>query len=351
VGTHGPEPVDYPTFAARVAAQVVARRDDLGILVCGSGIGVCIAANKVPGIRAAYVTDTYSAKMSRAHNDANVLCLGARVTGPELMKHFRAQAVRFGTAVVTADVTKIDFSKRPFQSWVDDDLYTSDAVIVTTGATAKYLDIPSEKPLMGRGVSACAVCDGAIPFYRNKVLGVVGGGDTAMEEAMYLTKFASEVVVIHRRDQFRASKVMAGRVQFCFSPILVAMGQVKAGRVLALAVSTAARSPMFPDVPTVAEAAIPGFEYDQWYGLLVAAKTPRPLVNTLNKEIVRVLALPDIKERLLTQGATPAPSTPTTCWRSCWRRWRRRPPAPPRRSPARSPRRHRWPATSTDRST
>ena len=86
VGTHGPEPVDYPTFAARVAAQVVARRDDLGILVCGSGIGVCIAANKVPGIRAAYATDTYSAKMARAHNDANVLCLGARVTGPELMK-------------------------------------------------------------------------------------------------------------------------------------------------------------------------------------------------------------------------------------------------------------------------
>ena len=86
LGTHGPEPVDYPLYAARVAAQVVGRRDDLGILVCGSGIGVCIAANKVPGIRAAYATDTYSAKMARAHNDANVLCLGARVTGPELMK-------------------------------------------------------------------------------------------------------------------------------------------------------------------------------------------------------------------------------------------------------------------------
>ena len=86
VGTHGPEPVDYPTYAARVATRVAARRDDLGILVCGSGIGVCIAANKVPGIRAAYATDTYSAKMARAHNDANVLCLGARVTGPELMK-------------------------------------------------------------------------------------------------------------------------------------------------------------------------------------------------------------------------------------------------------------------------
>jgi len=86
LGTHGPDRVDYPLYAARVAAQVAGRRDDLGILVCGSGIGVCIAANKVPGIRAAYATDTYSAKMARAHNDANVLCLGARVTGPELMK-------------------------------------------------------------------------------------------------------------------------------------------------------------------------------------------------------------------------------------------------------------------------
>jgi ribose 5-phosphate isomerase B len=86
VGTHGSEPVDYPAYAARVASRVASGSDALGVLVCGSGIGVCIAANKVPGIRAAYATDTYSAKVSRAHNDANVLCLGARVTGPELMK-------------------------------------------------------------------------------------------------------------------------------------------------------------------------------------------------------------------------------------------------------------------------
>src|SRR5690349_20535035 len=103
---------------------------------------------------------------------------------------------------------------------------------------------------------------------------------------------------------------MAGRVQFWFSPILVATGQVKAGRVLALAVSTAARSPMFPDVTTVAEAAIPGFEYDPWYGLLVAAKTPRPLVNILNTEIFRVRSVSHIEERLLTQGGTSAPTAP-----------------------------------------
>jgi thioredoxin reductase (NADPH) len=131
------------------------------------------------------------------------------ITGPELMKHFRAQAVRFGTAIVTADVTKIDFSQRPFKSWVEDDLYTSDTVIVTTGATAKYLEIPSEKPLMGRGVSACAVCDGA--FFKGEDVIVVGGGDTAMEEANYLTGMCNSVTLIHRRNEFRASKIMQER--------------------------------------------------------------------------------------------------------------------------------------------
>ena len=106
------------------------------------------------------------------------------------------------------------------------------------------------------------------------------------------------------------NETATGRIQFTFSPILVAVGQVKAGRVLALAVSTTKRSAMFPDVPTVAEAGVPGFDFDQWYGLLASAKTPRPLVRTVNKEVVRVLNLPDIKERMLSQGATPAPTTP-----------------------------------------
>ncbi len=103
---------------------------------------------------------------------------------------------------------------------------------------------------------------------------------------------------------------ITGRVQFTFNPVLVAGPQVKAGRALALAVSTARRSPMFPDLPTVAEAGLPGFDYDQWYGLLAAAKTPRTMVNVVNKEVVRILNLPDIRERMLTQGATPAPTTP-----------------------------------------
>jgi len=106
------------------------------------------------------------------------------------------------------------------------------------------------------------------------------------------------------------NEAIAGRVQFVFSPILVAAGQVKAGRALVLAVSTASRSPMFPDVPTVAEAGVAGFDFDQWYGLFVSSKTPRPIVNQANKEIVRILNLPDLRERMLTQGATPKPTTP-----------------------------------------
>ena len=106
------------------------------------------------------------------------------------------------------------------------------------------------------------------------------------------------------------NEAMTGRVHYAFSPILVAAGLVKAGKVLALAVSTGKRSAMFPDVPTVAEAGVPGFDYDQWYGILASGKTPRPLVNTVNKEVVRILNLPDIKERMLSQGATPTPTTP-----------------------------------------
>jgi tripartite-type tricarboxylate transporter receptor subunit TctC len=106
------------------------------------------------------------------------------------------------------------------------------------------------------------------------------------------------------------NNVLSGSVEFAFSPVLVAAGQVRAGRLLALAVSTKDRTPMFPNVPTVAEAGVPGFEYDQWYGVLASAKTPRPLIGVLNKEVVRILNLPDIKERMVSQGATPTPTTP-----------------------------------------
>ena len=132
------------------------------------------------------------------------------IMGPELMENFREQAKRFGAECYFKHVTKVDFNKRPFKVWVGKDEYSSDAIIIATGASAKMLGLDKENELMGFGVSACATCDGF--FYKDKKVLVVGGGDTAMEEATYLTKFASEVVIIHRRDTFRASKVMVDRV-------------------------------------------------------------------------------------------------------------------------------------------
>jgi thioredoxin reductase (NADPH) len=133
------------------------------------------------------------------------------VLGPEMMELFRAQAERFGTQVIDGVVTKVDLSKRPFHVVGEGRELSTQTVIIATGASAKWLDIPSERLLSGHGVSACATCDGF--FFRNKEVGVVGGGDTAMEEALFLTKMASKVVIIHRRETFRASKVMLQRAQ------------------------------------------------------------------------------------------------------------------------------------------
>jgi thioredoxin reductase (NADPH) len=133
------------------------------------------------------------------------------VTGPKMMEDFKHQCERFGTRFLYKTVTKVDFSKRPFTVYSGDDTWQAETVIIATGATAKYLGIPSEEKYMNLGVSACATCDGALPRFRNKPLVVVGGGDTAIEEAMFLTQFASKVHIIHRRDEFRASKIMADR--------------------------------------------------------------------------------------------------------------------------------------------
>ncbi|UXR65404.1 thioredoxin-disulfide reductase [Bdellovibrio bacteriovorus] len=131
------------------------------------------------------------------------------ITGPDLITVMRKQAERFGTRFITRNVTKVDFSQRPFKVWIGDKLHLAKSIIISTGASAKYLGLPSEKTYANRGVSACATCDGA--FFRNQEIGVVGGGDTAMEEAQFLTRFASKVYLIHRRDHFRASKIMVDR--------------------------------------------------------------------------------------------------------------------------------------------
>lgn len=131
------------------------------------------------------------------------------IQGPELIERMLKQAERFGTEVEFKDVTKVNFSKKPFTVWADSQEYQADSVIIATGANAMWLGLPSEQRLIGRGVSSCAPCDGF--FFKGKKVVVVGGGDTAMEEATFLTKFATEVTVIHRRDSLRASKIMQKR--------------------------------------------------------------------------------------------------------------------------------------------
>jgi thioredoxin reductase (NADPH) len=133
------------------------------------------------------------------------------ILGPQLMEQMRKQAERFGTRFEAGEVTRVDLSGRPFQLWLDDRSVRAQAVIVATGASAKWLGIPSEKRYQGRGVSACATCDGF--FFRGVEVAVVGGGDTAVEEATFLTKFATKVHLVHRRDELRASKIMAERAR------------------------------------------------------------------------------------------------------------------------------------------
>jgi thioredoxin reductase (NADPH) len=159
------------------------------------------------------------------------------VQGPELMQLMREQAERFGTRVETGWIEKVDVSKRPFVLKTAEAEYQAKAVIVATGAGAKFLGIPSEKLLMNRGVSACATCDGALPVFRNKKLVVVGGGDTAVEEATFLTRFAAKVALVHRRDTLRASKIMQDKarknpkIEFVWNSVVEEILDAKAGKV------------------------------------------------------------------------------------------------------------------------
>lgn len=131
------------------------------------------------------------------------------IMGPELMTNFRAQAARFGAEFITEKVTQVDFSERPFRVWVRDEEYRAESVIVSTGARSLMLGLEAEQRLIGHGLSTCATCDGF--FFRGHEIAVVGGGDSAIEEATFLTKFADKVTIIHRRDEFRASKIMQQR--------------------------------------------------------------------------------------------------------------------------------------------
>ncbi len=135
------------------------------------------------------------------------------ISGPELMIKMREQSLHCGTRIITETVDKVDLSKRPFKVWVSGQVYEAGTLVIATGATAKRMNLPGEERLWQKGISACAVCDGALPVFRNKALVVIGGGDSAVEEASYLTKFASKVIMVVRRDVLRASKVMQERAK------------------------------------------------------------------------------------------------------------------------------------------
>ncbi|MDI3287134.1 thioredoxin-disulfide reductase [Polyangium sp. 15x6] len=180
---------------AGLTASIYAARANLKPL-CIEGFN---AGGLIPGGQLMFTTDV-----------ENYPGFPQKVTGQELMQRFRDQAEHQGTEIVTADVTKVDLSARPFKVWVDETLYLAKTVIVATGARANYLGLPNEELLKNKGVSACAVCDGAL--YRGRDVAVVGGGDTAMEEASYLAGLCNSVTLVHRRDDFRASKAMVDRV-------------------------------------------------------------------------------------------------------------------------------------------
>jgi thioredoxin reductase (NADPH) len=160
------------------------------------------------------------------------------VLGPQMMQDLRRQAERFGAEFLTDDVTRVDFSERPFRLWVGDDEYQAETVIVSTGASARQLGLESEQALHGRGVTYCATCDAA--FYRDQEVVVVGGGDSAMEEALFLTRFASKVTIVHRRDEFRASQIMLNRarehekIEFVTNAVVDEVLGVEEGKVAAV---------------------------------------------------------------------------------------------------------------------
>lgn len=163
------------------------------------------------------------------------------IQGPELMQLMKEQAVRFGTEVISADVSKVDFSNRPFKIWVADKLYEGETVIVSTGASAIWLGLENEKKLWGKGVSACATCDAF--FFKDQHVVVVGGGDTAMEEATFLAKFASRVTVVHRRNELRASRIMQQRaltdpkIKFIWDSAVVDVKDVSKDKVTAVTIA------------------------------------------------------------------------------------------------------------------
>lgn len=237
------------------------------------------------------------------------------IQGPELTDRFRQQSTRFGTRIFTETVNKVDLSQRPFKFWADEQSGTAKSIIIATGATAKRDDIPGtrDNELWQKGVSACAVCDGALPVFRNKQLFVVGGGDSAMEEAHFLTKFASKVFIVHRRDELRASAIMQERakhnekIEFLLSHRVVSVegGQgvetVKVQNLKTDAVTTHPAAGLFFAIGHVPNTAFLGGQVktdDQGYIITVP--------GTTQTNVVGVFAAGDCQDKKYRQAITAA---------------------------------------------
>jgi thioredoxin reductase (NADPH) len=239
-----------------------------------------------------------------------------RIEGPALMDKFKAQSQKFGTRIISEDVMRVDFKKTPFEIWYgegDEKLVRAHAVIVATGATAKWLHAPGEKELENRGVSACATCDGAL--FKNKPVAVVGGGDTAMEEALYLAGLTSKVTLVHRRDEFRASKIMQERVrkhpkiELALNRTIERVNDPAAGRVTGVTLrdtTSGALSDVAVDGLFVAIGHVPNTAIFKDYLTLDANGYVKTVAGTTRTNIEGVFAAGDVQDHVYRQAVTAA---------------------------------------------
>lgn len=238
-----------------------------------------------------------------------------RISGSDLMDRMRAQSLKYGTIIKTQTVEKIDLSGRPFKVFAQGEVATADALIVATGATAKRMHVPGEELFWQKGISACAVCDGALPFFRNKELVVIGGGDTAAEEATFLTKYASKVHIVHRRDKLRASQVMQERllanskINIIWDSVLISIvGEKKFEGVKLQNVKTQRESILLAGGLFYAIGHLPNTDFLNQQIELDETKYIKTKAGTTQTNVEGVFACGDVQDKIYRQAITAAGS-------------------------------------------